>query len=120
MYLSLPYKTEFSFDSRLSEALRVLHKYPDRVPIICERSLSASHDCPIIDKKKYLVPRNLTMGQFLYVIRRRLRLTPDKAIFLFVQNKIVSSSCLISQVYESYKDMDRYLYITYSQENTFG
>ncbi len=120
MYLSLPYKTEFSFDNRLSEATRVINKYPDRIPIICERSLTAPYDCPIIDKKKYLVPRNLTMGQFLYVIRKRLHLSPDKALFLFVKNTIVSSSCLMSQVYAKYKDYDQYLYVTYSQENTFG
>jgi len=120
MYLTLPYKSEFTFDQRFEEAKRVMAKYPDRIPIICERSYSAGRDCPNIDKKKYLVPRDLTLGQFLYVIRKRLKLSPDKALFLFINNNIPSSSCLISQLYSRYKDKDAYLYITYSQENTFG
>lgn len=69
---------------------------------------------------KYLVPRDLTMGQFLYIIRRRLHISPEKAIFLFVKNTIPSTTSLINEVYERYKDDDGYLYISYSQENTFG
>lgn len=120
MYLSIPFKHEFKFEQRLLEAKRVVSKYPDRVPIICERSLNASSGCPIIDKRKYLVPRDLTMGQFLYVIRRRLKLSQDKALFLFIHNKIPASTSSINYIYESYKDNDCYLYVSYDQENTFG
>lgn len=38
----------------------------------------------MIDKKKYLVPADLTVGQFVYVIRKRIKLSPEKAIFIFV------------------------------------
>lgn len=120
MYLSVPFKSEFTFQDRLNEARRVLNKYPDRIPIICERSFTATSDCPNIDKRKYLVPRDLTMGQFLYVIRKRLNLSPEKALFLFVKNTIPSTTALINQVYERNKNEDGYLYITYAQENTFG
>ena len=120
MYLQLPFKHEFRFEDRLAESRRILSKYPDRVPIICERSLTARSDCPIIDKRKYLVPRNLTIGQFLYVIRQRLRLTPEKAIFLFVGNTIPPTTCLIDEIYFRYKVPDQYLYISYAQENVFG
>lgn len=120
MYSSPPFKREFSFEDRYNEARRVLTKYPDRIPIICERSLKAGHDCPIIDKKKYLVPRELTIGQFLYVVRKRIRLPPEKALFLFINGTIPTTSCLISEIYHRHKDEDGYLYITYGQENTFG
>jgi GABA(A) receptor-associated protein len=35
---------------------------------------------------RYLVPADLTVGQFVYVIRKRIKLTPEKAIFVFVRN----------------------------------
>lgn len=35
---------------------------------------------------RYLVPGDLTVGQFVYVIRKRIKLTPEKAIFIFVNN----------------------------------
>ncbi|KAE8956555.1 hypothetical protein PR001_g31694, partial [Phytophthora rubi] len=43
-------------------------------------------DIPDIDKKKFLVPADLTVGQFVYVIRKRIKLSPEKAIFIFVNN----------------------------------
>lgn len=120
MYLHPPFKNEFRFVDRFTESRRVLHKYPDRVPIICERSLTAGRDCPIIDKRKYLAPRELTMGQFLYIIRKRLHLPAEKAMFLFINGTIPSTTSLINEVYHRYRDDDGYLYITYGQENTFG
>lgn len=120
MYLQIPFKDEFKFEDRLTESRRVMSKYPDRIPVICERSRKAGKYCPIIDKRKYLVPRDLTMGQFLYVIRKRLRLSPEKALFLFINGTIPSSMSLINEVYDRHKDMDGYLYISYAQENTFG
>lgn len=35
---------------------------------------------------RYLVPSDLTVGQFVYVIRKRIKLSPEKAIFIFVKN----------------------------------
>jgi GABA(A) receptor-associated protein len=116
---NIGFKQEFSFEYRLNESNRVLNKYPDRKPIICEK-FGSQKDLPDIDKKKYLVPDELTVGQFIYVIRKRIRLNPEAALFLFVNNKIVSSSYLISQLYHNEKDPDGFLYIQYSKENVFG
>jgi len=103
------------------EAIRVLTKYPDRIPIIVNRCNTAGPDVPHIDKHKFLVPSDLTMGQFQYVIRKRLAVSPEKALFLFVNNAIVPTSSLVSSVYEEYQDEDTlHLYVTYAMENTFG
>lgn len=114
------FKNEFSFERRRDESTRVLNRYPDRVPIICEKNRTASKGCPEIDKKKYLVPRDLNMGQFLYVVRKRLKLDPEKAVFLFVGNSLPPSSATINQIYNYNKDQDGFLYVTYALENVFG
>jgi len=119
MYGTYTFKQEFSFDKRLEESSRVLIKYPDRRPIICEKSPNQK-DLPNIDKKKYLVPIDLSMGQFIYVIRKRMNLRPEEAIFLFVNNQIISGTSIIGQVYDYGKDPDGFLYIQYSKENVFG
>jgi len=77
-------------------------------------------DIPDIDKKKYLVPADLTVGQFVYVIRKRIKLSPEKAIFIFVNNVLPPTAALMSSIYEEHKDEDGFLYIVYSGENTFG
>ena len=119
---SLFFKDEIPFAMRKEEASRILSKYPDRIPIIIERSEECSNDIPVVDKKKYLVPNDITTGQFTYIIRKRIELEPEKAIFLFAGDDytIPPSSSLISEIYNNYKDEDGFLYFTYSGENTFG
>lgn len=120
MYSQLSFRNHFRFEDRLKESIRLLNKYPDRIPIICERSTTAARDCPIINRTKYLVPRDLTIGDFLYVIRKRLHFPSEKAIFLVVGNTTPSTTSVIYDLYHIYKDADNYLYITYDQENVFG
>ena len=71
-------------------------------------------DIPTIDKKKYLVPSDLTVGQFCYVIRKRIKLAPEKAIFIFVNEVLPPTAALMSSIYEEHKDEDGFLYITYA------
>ena len=113
------FKQSYEFNSRLAECNRIILKFPDRIPIICEKNLS-NKDTPDIDKSKYLVPYDLTVSQFLFVIRKKMRLPPERGIFLFVNDKIISGSQIISTIYEYEKDPDGFLYIGYSSENTFG
>lgn len=75
---------------------------------------------PTIDKKKYLVPSDLTVGQFVFVIRQRIKLAPEKAIFIFVDEVLPPTAALMSSIYEEYRDEDGFLYVSYSGENCFG
>ena len=117
---SRPYKEEHPLEKRKEESAKIRSKYPDRVPVICERSANGASDIPDIDKKKYLVPVDLTVGQFHYVVRKRIQLAPEKALFLFCSNSIPPNAALISTVYEEHKDEDGFLYLQYSGESTFG
>lgn len=112
------FKEEHPLEKRKAEAARIKEKYPDRIPVIVEKADKS--DIPDIDKKKYLVPSDLTVGQFVYVIRKRIKLSPEKAIFIFVKNILPPTAALMSSIYEDHRDEDGFLYITYSGENTFG
>jgi GABA(A) receptor-associated protein len=37
---------------------------------------------------RYLVPADLTVGQFVYVVRKRIKLSAEKAIFIFVKDTL--------------------------------
>ena len=113
------FKNNFNETERKQEAQRILEKYPERVPIVVEKKKD-SDGIIDLDKHKYLVPKDMTLGQFVYVIRRRIKLKPEKAIFVFVNNVLPPVSQLISQLYEEHKDEDGFLYLTYGSENTFG
>jgi len=113
------FKKDFSFEERKSEAQRIKEKYKDKLPIIVEKSIKS--DISSIDKKKYLVPDDITIGQFVYIIRKRIELSPEKAIFIFLgDNTIPPTSSLLSDLYDKHKDDDEFLYLTYAGENTFG
>jgi hypothetical protein len=43
---------------------------------------------------RYLVPADLTVGQFVYVIRKRIKLSSEKAIFIFVKNVLPPTGAL--------------------------
>jgi len=115
----LSYKSQFSFERRLASAERIINKYPERIPVIVERS-KQDNITPRINKRKYLVPMSLTVGQFLYVIRKRIKLPPEKALFIFINNIIPPTSELLGVIYDNHKDKDKFLYMEYSGENVFG
>jgi len=112
------FKKEHPLEKRRAEAARIREKYRDRIPVVVEKAENS--DIPDIDKKKYLVPADLTVGQFVYVIRKRIKLSPEKAIFIFVNNLLPPTAALMSSIFEEHKDEDGFLYITYSGETTFG
>ena len=113
------YKDRFSFKQRISESSRIMEKYPDRLPIIVARAKNC-HDIPRINKRKYLVPNCLTVGQFLYVIRKKIVLPSEKALFLFIDGMIPPTAKSLGEIYDEHKDSDGFLYVTYDGENTFG
>jgi GABA(A) receptor-associated protein len=114
----LSYKQAFSFPQRLAESQRIREKFPGRVPVIVERAPRS--DVPPIDKKKFLVPGDLTVGQFIYVVRKRLSLAPEKALFLFCENTLPTTSTLMREIYGQFMSNDGFLYCVYSGESSFG
>ena len=114
------YTKKHKLNDRIKECKRILAKYPNRVPIIVEKDIRAKN-IPTIDKKKYLVPNDLTLGQFMYVIRKRIKISAEKGLYIFVNETVIpASSKLISAIYSEHKSEDGFLYITYTGENTFG
>lgn len=119
------FKDEYSFEERVAEARKIRSKYPDRIPVIVEPSKNSMFDFYSkelkIDKKKFLVPDNLTMGSFMHIIRNRIKLPQHQALFVFVgKNVLAQNTEQMTVIYEKYKDDDGFLTCHISVENTFG
>ena len=113
------YKSKVSEETRIQECSRILNKHPDRIPIIvCKDKRSTT--LQDIDKHKYLVPKDMHLSQFIYVIRKRIKLKPEQTIFVTVNNELCSNNSTLEEIYNTYKNKDGFLYIEYSSENTFG
>jgi len=107
-----------TFDARQRESRKIILKYPTRIPIIVEKCTKCTLND--IDKRKYLVPKDMLMGQFTHVIRKRINLNESQALFVMVDNQLTSGNTQIGDLYEQRSNEDGFLYITYASENTFG
>lgn len=107
------------FERRRAEAQNIMSKYPDRIPIIVQAAKNAK-DVPMLDKNKFLAPKAMTLGAFLYVVRRRINLPPEKALYLFCADTLPTTSQTVIELYGSYAEPDGFLYIYYASESTFG
>jgi GABA(A) receptor-associated protein len=138
------YKHEHSLEQRRFESERIRRRYPDRIPVIVQplsssspsssilstslfRSFSSSSSCNEItltrlENEKFLVPSELSFGQFAYNIRRRLRLRAEHALFFYIgvygKQPILSST--MEMLYNENKDTDGFLYVCYADEKVFG
>lgn len=111
------FKDSHGFAERKEESERIRVKYPSRIPVIVE---PYDHNVPMIDRKKFLVPDDLSFANFMYVIRKRVHLKNEISLYLFVNEKLMNSGSFLSSIYDTHKDKDGFLYVIYSTEATFG
>lgn len=112
------FQKKHSFEDRIAESKKIRDKYPDRVPVIVEPAQQSTLNK--IDKTKFLVPEDLTVGKFLTVIRKRIQLSSEQALFIFVDNILPCTSQNLGSIYHKHKSKDNFLYLLYTDENTFG
>ena len=101
----------------------LLKKYPDHVPVIINRN-PADKILRDIDKKNYLIPKNLKVSEIYLIIRKKITIDSKHAIFIFVKSHLgdvlVPVGSNVLEIYDLYKNDDGILYIIYTTENTFG
>ncbi len=107
-----------------SDGISLRKLYPDRIPVRCCRDPKCKKLKDIV-RTRYLVPKELPIGQFIYIIRKNLDLQPYDSLLLFVDmgngNKQLPTVTLtFEQLDESVKSNDKIIYITYTTENSFG
>lgn len=117
------YKNTVSLEERKQKSIKMTSLYPDRVPVIVEMSTSSTNYNTYINsshKIKYLVPHDITMGQFIKILRDKIKIDPSTALFFFINNKIYPITSSIGSIYKENTDADGFLYIEFCEESTFG
>ncbi|ONI09953.1 hypothetical protein PRUPE_4G020400 [Prunus persica] len=91
---------------------------PDWVPVAVEKD--ARSDIAEIDVKKYLVPKDALLGDFIAYVRMWIFLKKRKPIFVFFKNTVPPKGATLGAIDEENKDDDGFLHMTYSGNDTFS
>lgn len=106
--------------SRKEEVAVIRAKFPNKVPVIVDR-FRKEMSLPQMDKTKFLVPQEITMSQFVTIIRNRMQLGSTQAFYLLVNNRsMLSLSKTMAEVYSEHQDDDGFLHVTYASQEVFG
>jgi GABA(A) receptor-associated protein len=109
-----------TFEEKKHHSNKLLYKYPERIPLVIEKN-----EHIILENYKYLLPKNMTMCQFMAIIRTKMNIASKQALFTFVKSSDQSYSLVpmnesIENIYSTHKNEDGFLYIKFGIENTFG
>lgn len=116
------YKLVASLETRIDQANRILQTSHNKcVPVYIEGENVADIEENKINAAKFNISREITIYQFLQIIRRKMIIPPTKGLYLFVNNsEIIPTHKTIGQIYDKFVSNDKHLYITYAFEETFG
>ena len=114
------YKIQFNLEERKKDFEKAMKNCTNKIQVIIERGYNST--LKQIKKTKYLLPSDLKIGELMRLIHNKLELNYKTAIFLLVASKFaITGSELLSEIYKKYKDKDdKFLYISYVEQQTFG
>lgn len=98
--------------------MSIREKYPNKIPVV----LKPTKTYHKFTKLKYLVPRLMTLGSFVYLLRQReVSLNPEKSLLIFVDDNIPKMNETMEEIDVKYRNIkDDNLIFTITSENTFG
>jgi len=122
------FRAKYSVSQRRAYAEAKRNTYPDKVPVFLEAlgARFADKAAPRLNKCKFCVSADDTFAQFVWFIRKHIRLPDSDALHWFVgapdqRAQMPANHMLMSQVYAEGQDPDdQFLYVRYGRETTFG
>tara|TARA_B100000768_G_scaffold181385_1_gene204167 strand:- start:2166 stop:2531 length:366 start_codon:yes stop_codon:yes gene_type:complete len=110
----------FNKDNLKNSVDKILIRYPNKVPVYVKKSKN-DKNLKDIEKNKFIVPNDITIGQFLTIIRKRIDLNHEMALFIFINDSILPlQSETMKNLYYEHRNSEGLLELQYCGENTFG
>ena len=114
-----------SFNQKKIE--EILKKYPNRIPvIITSKTIKFTDNNKNKNNSNFIIPSNITMAEFIIMIRKRIELLQEESVFVFVIDKktkkdiMVPASSTMETIYSQYKDDNLILKLYFEKEAVFG
>ena len=117
--MEFKYKQVKTLEERKQEAQKVLEQHKGKIGVIVEKAPKSK--IADIQKTKYLISNEINLVQFTSIIRKKLNLGKEDAIFFLVNGKnTLTANETMLEIYNKYKDEDGFLYIAYASEEIWG
>nr|XP_012606595.1 microtubule-associated proteins 1A/1B light chain 3C-like [Microcebus murinus] len=113
-----PFTQRKSLATRQEEVAGTQARFPNKIPVIVER-YPREKFLPLLNKTKFLVSQELTMTQFLSIIRSHVVPRATEAFCLLVNNKnLLNINVTMAETYKDWKDKDGFMCMTYASQET--
>ena len=105
-------------EERKSISDHLLNNYPNMVPIHISRKFNYEKK---IKKNKFLTPRNMTLNNFILIIRQKIIIDQYKSLCICHKDKLLNINDTLGFLFDNYKNKtDNILYLFYITETSFG
>jgi GABA(A) receptor-associated protein len=124
------FRKRFKFEERKEITDKILTKYDDKCPLYLSFD-SQLNLKSLKNYNRYIVTSNLTLGQFLLIVKKKINIDATESLTLFIEiydknnskmkdSIIAPLSSSIDSVYNINKNDDGFLYMRLVKENVFG
>lgn len=108
----------YPLEKRKKEVNLLMMRHPTKIPVIV---YTKNKQAPLLKKCKFLVNTDITVAEFMHIMRKYMELKHYESVFLFTEkNTIPPSSYTVQALYKEHKNEDGFIYLEYSVESTFG
>ena len=101
-------------------ALKLRKQHSNRIPVLIWEIVNQEIGFTK-STRRFMVQQDTTLGQLMYILRKRINLNSDEGLFVFVGNPpvMVSNAETIGIIHNKYQE-NGFLKLTLSKESTFG
>lgn len=105
-----------TFAERRASSKQITIRYPTRVPCIVQCKDPSFK----LEKNKYLIPRSMSVADFSCILRKKLNISKEQALFLLIAGQHFPGHSNMSQIYLNNMAEDGFLYVQLLKEKAFG
>ena len=81
---NLSFKERYSLNKRKQLSKEAQTKYENKYALIIEKTNKSKDKLVKVANPKFLIPKTFTIGQVSQIVRQKLNLTKEQALFLLV------------------------------------
>uniref|UniRef100_A0A7S1I8L9 Autophagy-related protein n=1 Tax=Eutreptiella gymnastica TaxID=73025 RepID=A0A7S1I8L9_9EUGL len=110
-------KVKNTTKNRQAEVAKILAENPNCIPIRCSRADYCSPSLPVLEKRKFVAPKEMSLTNFTEHVRAKLQVAKSTPLYVFKESQeSLSTTGSLQQFYDQFKHADGFLHLQYSDK----